>query len=123
MSLTPEELLEWAKNQPQDAEASCRAVMSRAYYAAYHHCHAFHLSLPAPGISSETGGVHEKLIHQLQYPAPETKGELRVQSKRKAQLLRALKHIRVMADYDLQTDIDDTYSSNAVAKAETLFGI
>lgn len=118
MSLTPDALLIWAKTQQQDTEAGCRAVVSRSYYAAFHHCDVFHTTLPAPGVAAPTGGMHDDLCHRLQQPAPETKDELRIRSKRKASLLRALKHMRVEADYQLQNTVDQADANNAAAKAE-----
>ena len=124
MSTTPDDLLAWVKGQSAETEAACRAVVSRSYYAAYHHCDAFHNALPSPGAALPgSGGVHDQLIHRLQNPAPETKDDLRVRSKRKVQFLRTLKHMRVSADYFLQTDLDSVSTSNAVAKADILFSV
>ena len=50
-------------------ECALRSATSRAYYAAYHACDAWHAGLPAPGSNQgPPGGKHQVLINQLKFP-------------------------------------------------------
>ena len=120
MSIAPEDLLTWADSLPSGSEVCCRAAVSRAYYAAYHDCVSFHDALPVPGIAPPHGGVHELLCGRLQNPAPETKDPLRTRSRTRAQFLRALKHMRTVADYYLQDNVDHAVVANAISKARQI---
>lgn len=123
MSTTPCELLDWAKAQQLNNEASCRACVSRAYYAAFHDCGIFQCALPSPGAGSAKGGMHENICHQLQNPAPEASEEQRKKSKLRGAMLRALKHVRVTADYGLDQEVSAVDANNATAKAEVIMNI
>jgi hypothetical protein len=125
MSITPASLMKWVESLDLDCEEACRASVSRAYYAAYHDCLAFHGGLPTQGVSRTACGIHENLIHQLQHPSPETKKnpELINRSKTRAYLLRVIRPFRVQADYEMRQDIDHCYTSNAIAKASQVMSI
>ena len=120
MSITPASLIKWAESIPLDCEENYRASASRAYYAAYHDCQAFHGSLPAFGIGLTSCGVHENLVHRLQHPAPETKEPERTRSKKRGQYLRAIKHLRGRADYDITLEFDECDARNMLAKASEI---
>lgn len=107
--VTPEDLLAAAEKfllaQPLD-EAHVRAAISRAYYAAYHAAYAFHGELPLPGrLSDRPGGEHENLIQRLERPDPRLHDEVTRISKLLAVRLRAMRDVRLRADYKLQTDV------------------
>lgn len=102
-------------------EASQRSAVSRAYYAAYHHCLEWHGQLPAPGNNvGPEGGKHQTLINQLTHPAPEVPSALKMKSKSLGYKLNELRLARVKADYKLQ-DGPETYEVlRAVADAHTM---
>lgn len=122
MSVAPEDLLQWSKQQPRIGECDQRAVVSRAYYAAYHDCVQWHSGLPAPGILSPTkaGGVHHELIDRLSNPATSVSLSKKTLSRQRAYMLRELHALRVNADYKLQGPVPD--AADAVQKAEKIFG-
>lgn len=107
MSITAADLRALASDLAnQSGECAHRAAISRAYYAAFHHCRQWHDSLPAPGSSTgKGGGAHQLLINQLQNPAPEVIDPNRQKSRRAAVNLTALRAQRNIADYDLNLPV------------------
>ncbi len=125
MSITPAELLDLAKVIAADpGEANQRSAVSRAYYAAYHGCKAWYEQLP--GIASigggPDGGVHQKLINQLQNPAPELAcAATRKASRLLGTRLQVYKTQRVRADYFLsESNPYADWSANAIAGVEQM---
>lgn len=94
-----ESISEWA-----DSEAHRRASINRSYYAAYHRASAYHASLKTPGRQPDHGGVHEKLIGQLNNPTVQHPKAI-VRSKEIGQMLHSLKRARFKADYKLQEKV------------------
>lgn len=87
-------------------EAAWRSAVSRAYYAAYHACDAWHDRLPLPGSVVGEGGSHQQLCSRLKNPAPGTEAEAARRSRLLGQQLNALRARRKLADYLLQDSID-----------------
>ena len=66
MSVTKVDLLQLADELLLCAtEVHWRAAVSRAYYAAFHGCVAWHAGMPIPGSNTGRGGVHAQFISQL----------------------------------------------------------
>lgn len=124
MSVSPADLINLAKtlNVGGCSETQQRAVVSRSYYAAYHGCYVWHLALPVPGTAGgAVGGTHDILISSL--ASPMVKGQDATKSKMRAYKLRALKVIRVKADYKLNEDLDPHHSGQAIADSESILAI
>lgn len=124
MSVSPLDLLQWAKQQPSHSECDHRAVVSRAYYAAYHDCVQWHSALPAPGSLSPSfkgGGMHHELFDRLSNPGAGMDGPKKMHSRKRAYALRELHALRVNADYKLQEPAPD--GIDAVQKAERIFSV
>ena len=90
-------------------EAELRSAVSRAYYAAYHACLAWHKNLPSPGSNSgPAGGVHQELCNRLKNPAPEVSPDLMKSSRRLSVMLSVLRSQRGLADYEVDLNSIDT---------------
>lgn len=84
-----------------DTEACWRGAVSRAYYASYHGCLAWHTAQGQPGsVSGHPGGVHQTLINQLKNGAPEWPQDRRTLGKSLSYRLGALLARRRIADYE-----------------------
>jgi uncharacterized protein (UPF0332 family) len=107
MSVLPRDLLGEARKAAErsDQEPARRTAISRAYYAAYHGAKRYHDLLPLPGRSKANVGDHENLIHQLQHPDPKLTDEIQVCSKVVGGLLLRLRPLRILADYELKTEV------------------
>ncbi|ANH66826.1 hypothetical protein [Mitsuaria sp. 7] len=104
------------------AEARRRATISRAYYAAYHRCREWALSLPrSTETVSKAHGVHEQLIDRLANPPPSCPREKRKVARQLAGQLSALKARRVAADYKLRRAISENEMRMQQSEAQELF--
>ena len=123
MSTSPQELFAFAKSQENlhGFEAARRAVISRAYYAAFHFCRSYHSNLRQPGSVGMANGTHEQLISQLSNPYPKLDTEIKLESIAIGKLLRLLCNQRVDSDYKLYLDISHHMVADAICIAETLF--
>lgn len=123
MSSCPSEILETAERlfaiEPQ-TEAQHRAVVSRSYYSAYHHCSEFHNGLNSPGMEPQrdAGGIHERLIHRLIAPTCSEANKMR--SKALGYQLRTLKIARVTADYQLSSHVAQLDAEGAIENARVI---
>jgi uncharacterized protein (UPF0332 family) len=105
----------------QPDEASQRSAVSRAYYAAYHHCKDWHGNLKAPGSAGGLGGgVHQVLINQLNQPAPELTAAEKLRSKSLSYKLKAMRTLRNKADYKLQDALDAAEVEDALSTSKSL---
>jgi hypothetical protein len=122
VSVTPDDLLDWAHATASHAdETARRASTSRAYYAAYHASDRWHAKLPAPGsLTKADGGAHEKLIDRLRNPAPECSAQDKGTSLRLAYMLAALRGNRVLADYHLEQPFDAALAATSCQTARLL---
>lgn len=99
-------------------EARWRSSVSRAYYASYHACEAWHGQLPMPGTKSPPGtGVHHSFCHQLKHPAPGTAAALAKKSKIMGMMLDVMRGRRKVADYDLGDTLDQAEALSVCANA------
>ena len=105
-----------------DSEVSWRGAVSRAYYASYHGCHAWHVAQGAPGSASgHPGGVHQKLFNQLKNGAPEWPEQQRALGRILSYKLAALHIRRVVADYDTGCEFTQAVARTDCATARILF--
>jgi uncharacterized protein (UPF0332 family) len=123
MSVVPRELLACVQelHKTQSAEAGYRAVISRAYYAAYHAAFDFHKSLKSPGSVGSAAGRHEQLIAQLINPTIKSSDPKYSTSRRIGYLLKAVYHARVKADYYIAAVVSDAEAESAMLQAEDIF--
>ena len=128
MSITAQDLLAWAEQVSTRSplqEVDARACISRAYYASFHHCRDWHARWPAPGTFG-TGyqpmGTHATLIAQLanptQIPEPD-----KLKSRRRGHMLRALRVMRVQADYELNAPLNAESVQKALQDAKKIFSV
>ncbi|WP_026600230.1 hypothetical protein [Methylomonas sp. 11b] len=105
------EFLQFAKALPDDSEIQIRNSISRAYYAAYHHClDVYKMD------SSADGGVHAKLISGL-VKSPDTN------DKKIGYILKQLRALRTTADYDLSSTVTANDKYTTVSQTERLIDI
>ena len=119
MAITANDMLSCAKTlagQPRMQEVTARAIVGRAYYAAYHDCLAWYAALPAVGSLPEgfTGGVHARLSELLQRPSNDLAEEVKLSSRKRGVDLRALHGDRCDADYELLMEITDIDARAAI---------
>lgn len=102
MSVSPADLLTWADTFPFQNEVEGRAVVSRAYYAAYHRCEdwRFRLKYQSP-IARGSFGEHEWLIQRLSNPNLGLAKPLQLLSQDLGGRLQHLRALRTLADYRL----------------------
>ena len=96
-------------------EACWRSALSRAYYAAYHACNAWHDLMPMPGSVVGVGGSHQRLCSRLRHPAPEASQESARKSRTLGAQLDALRVRRKVADYELKDLVDQAEAKTAAA--------
>lgn len=122
MSIDHSNLLTLAEELTTGAnETHWRCSIGRAYYAAFHGCQEWHTKLPMPGIVINlNAGVHQRFIDQLRNPAPEVKGDTRLNSQALAKSLGALKAQRHKADYSLGEDVDAAAALGACFRAKEI---
>lgn len=120
MAIRDDDLLDLANQLAAGSEeVEHRSGVSRAYYAAFHRCGAWHGALSTPGRAPATpGGMHHQLIEAL--VAPTVLGANAVRSKSLGYMLRALKHMRVKADYRLDESVDVHEAATAVENAKKI---
>ena len=128
MSITSADILTYAQSVLGAAgtnEVNFRAVVGRAYYAAFHDSSDWHNSLPLPGSLPITfnGGTHAQLRERLTNPAPSLASAEKMKSKRRGYALRALHDQRVEADYHLNETVDLIEARQSVANAATIIAI
>lgn len=108
MSSEPDALLGCAEQIAGlgDSDATCRAVVSRGYYAAYHAAKRFHENLATPGYVMGATGRHQQLLNQLAYPGISDKNKKYKISVALAKTLRPVYAARVDADYFLEITME-----------------
>lgn len=104
---TPADFWTYAKSIDGSADETVqRASISRAYYAAFHACDAWHQALPVPGSNAgPKGGRHQELLNRLRNPDAMIDPAKRSTSKSLSYMLQELKGHRVTADYELTQPI------------------
>lgn len=113
MSITPNDIRVVADAlHAAGDEASLRSSISRAYYSAYHNCHAWHDGLPQPGLSGAQGGVHQRFVEQLRNPHTACSAAQARKSKLLGMRLDILRKRRKVADYDLASSLTAAESAN-----------
>lgn len=120
MSCSPVDYVECARAlfDHTESEAQARAVVSRAYYGAYHAAKTYHDSLPSPGSVTNAGGSHGQLISQLRHPG--VSGKERFRSIAVGTLLMAAFAQRVNADYKLGETMIWDDATDALSKADQI---
>ncbi|CAG9180994.1 hypothetical protein LMG32289_04777 [Cupriavidus pampae] len=94
-----------AQRMPDVCEESCRAKISRAYYALFHEAKAFHDQLPSEGlVPTRPVGVHKRIIHQLCNPTVADE-RLQAKSRRAGTKLGLARELRDLADYRLEDHV------------------
>lgn len=120
---TPADLLALARELvAKESETDWRSAASRAYYAAFHACVAWHGKLPVPGSVGSAVGSHEQLIQQLRNPAKECNADFQKRSKWLSMQLSSLKAIRVEADYQLTVVMTRDRAQTACELASQIVG-
>jgi hypothetical protein len=121
MSVTAEELLDWAFHANDQDETDKRAIISRAYYAAYHRCSEWHSGLrPYFGFHRPNVGLHEKLVDQLRHPHLMLPPARIVLSKELGDRLANLKDLRTLADYRLRSSLRLNLHGQACTEADEI---
>ncbi|SFR94965.1 hypothetical protein SAMN05428960_3891 [Mitsuaria sp. PDC51] len=82
-------------------EATLRAAISRAYYAAYHRCLDWERQLPRRGSDTGVHGVHACLISRLESPHRHCSPLQAQRSKAIGKQLREQRDRRTFADYSI----------------------
>jgi uncharacterized protein (UPF0332 family) len=82
-------------------EATLRAAISRAYYAAYHRCLDWERQLPQRGSDTGVHGVHACLISRLEHPHRGCSPLQVRRSKAIGKRLREQRDRRTFADYNI----------------------
>lgn len=104
MSISKQDFLTIAQSKVSEnnTEIELRCIISRSYYAAYHHALEFHESLLVKGfIPTKPTGVHATLIYQLLNPSiPRTDPDF-IKSLDIGNSLRGLYPFRKQADYKM----------------------
>ena len=123
MSTSSKDLLVHAQGlRGHTPEARRRAMISRAYYAAYHRCREWAKSLPRPAPSSrKVHGVHQQLIERLADPPKSCPARQMRVAHHLAKQLTTLRERRVMADYKLWRDISEEEMRNQQREAKEVF--
>lgn len=120
MAVTPIDILALAQGlatQPKMPEVTARAIIGRAYYAAFHDCKAWYAQLPALGSLpiGFKGGDHATLAALLQNPNASLPPATKLASKKRGLELRALHGDRCNADYDLTIGFNDFDARAAIS--------
>jgi uncharacterized protein (UPF0332 family) len=104
MSITPQCFLGFATEalRQDESEFASRNSASRAYYAAYHCCHAERSRCPSLN-EEEIKGSHDKLYTRISRLAASPANDL---LKKMGYLSQMMKSVRHSADYDLGDDFD-----------------
>lgn len=85
----------------QKSEPGWRTAASRAYYASYHRCLEWELSLPAQGDPMKRQGVHAQLISRLLNPSSSCSLRTAARSRRIGEHLARQRDLRTKADYNV----------------------
>ncbi len=99
-------------------EVQQRAVVGRAYYAAYHDCHTWHAALSSPGSAGIDGGMHTRLVSALTNPT--VHGDDAKKSRMRGYRLKQLKTLRTKADYALGDTLTENEAKQSIADAEAV---
>jgi uncharacterized protein (UPF0332 family) len=120
MSVSSTDIIGLAKTLQSGSmdEVQQRAVVGRAYYAAYHDCKTWHDALQSPGSAGIDGGVHARLIAALTNPT--VRGDDALKSKKRGYRLRALKTLRAKADYELNETVTVDEAKQSIVDAEAV---
>ncbi len=106
MAITSHHLLKLALElAARPDEASQRAAISRAYYAAYHRCVDWEKQLPKLGSDAGRGGVHACLVSRLAKPHDACDPLQKAKSKSISKLLNLQRKQRGIADYMLRAPV------------------
>lgn len=125
MASTPTDLMECAAKLARATdgdEATARAAVSRAYYAAYHDCLQWYNALPAAGQlpQGSSNGTHVEFAERLKHPDPTLTVEQQKASRRRGLALRQLHGDRVVADYYLNRNVTPMNARNAMSSARAI---
>jgi len=123
MTTSSKDLLDHALgSSPRNAEAGRRALVSRAYYAAYHRCREWARALPrSSAASAESRGVHQRLIDRLADPPRTWSRQKRVLSIWLSERLEVLRERRVRADYRLEQKVSEVETRAQQEEARAVF--
>lgn len=102
-------------------EAERRAVISRAYYAAYHRCLRWEKALPHKSAERPKGGCHEQLIGRLRCPSGLCSVTVADRSVALSDLLDQQRKRRITADYQLSAVVDEQAMKEQIADTNVLF--
>lgn len=121
MSVVPQDIHGVAVTLAEGQDEACwRSSLSRAYYAAYHACEAWHAQMPLPGSIINANGSHQRLCSQLRHPAPGSPQAASSKSKTLGAQLDVLRVRRKVADYVLHDAVDQTEARNIAAIASLM---
>lgn len=107
MSISPEELLNFAESLSPDDECARRTIGSRAYYANYQRC------LEALAVSRDRqrrGGMHKQYIDTLKESANPA-------LQRVGRVLESAYKLRIKADYKVALDFTNRDTADALTLA------
>ena len=118
MSVVPRDVLVCAQKimDVQNDEAGHRAVISRAYYAAYHAARIFYESLGTPIPAGGAGGVHAQLVSLLLSPPVPSTDPRHLRSRQIGYILRDLHRSRITADYQISELVEIADAVTAMSK-------
>ncbi|MDD4913520.1 MAG: hypothetical protein PHW13_00610 [Methylococcales bacterium] len=111
MAINKDEFLSFAKNLPAYNEINNRNAISRAYYAAYHHCSEKFLAN-----KNISGGVHSQLIDSLVKSPSSTDRQI-------GYMLKNLKDRRTTADYFLNDEVTFDDRQKTIKSTEMLIAL
>ena len=104
-----------------DDQAMYRASINRLYYASYHQCYDYHMSLPLLGSVGTTRGLHEQLIAQLTNADAKLPLADRQKSVAIGKELRVICAKRVTADYDRTISVELSDMQQSQKSATSIF--
>ncbi len=116
MSVLSKDFLNFATDSVQRAdEIGYRNAVARSYYAMFHEVRALVVSLP-----NYSAHAHDGLIQYLKNPDKDEPYD-RMALRGLAAMLQQQKGKRVVADYDLGSDVNSNDALESVRAAERLF--
>lgn len=123
MHITAKLLRRDAEDQARNAttEVRRRSAVSRAYCASYHRCQRWEALLPYKSTCRSRGGTHAQLIDRLSEPNPFCGKALMDRSEALGELLAKLRHLRVIADYRLEHEIDRKVMESQIDRLKQVF--
>lgn len=122
MAIGSSDLFIFARTLSRDgSEVATRDAISRAYYAAFHRCRAWELSLPQLGRNEGArGGSHQELINRLKNPSRKCGEVLRERSRTNGAQLEVQRDRRQLADYDLEEDVMPAVMHDQLSQVQQL---